>query len=410
MRSANPAPPLTQPLTTLLEAPHRAMFFVGATALLASMVWWTWALLASWRGWPFVRYAMPVGWAHGLLMQYATLAPFVLGFLLTVFPRWLDLAAVPKRIYAAVFGFTFAGAALVIAAQSGAPIVLPVGLAAMLLGWLTAMFALGSRLHRHGYRDVWSVSAYAALVLGALGLALALLYAVGGSPALMPIAIGIGTFGLLVPVYFTVAHRMVPFFSSNVLAGYRVVRPAWSLLGVWILSLAHLAFDLRDAHAWRWLADLPLTALLLWQWLAWQPWKARGPGLLTVLYIALTWLPLSFGLFTVDSLRVLATGAAGWPLAPLHALTIGFFSSMLVAMVTRVTHGHSGRPLVMGPLPWMAFIGMQLVAVIRVLAECSARPLPYYVLSAALWLLVLMPWVARALWIYLTPRRDGKPG
>ena len=158
------------------------------------------------------------------------------------------------------------------------------------------------------------------------------------------------------------------------------------------------------------MADLPLTALLLWQWLAWQPWKARGPGLLTVLYIALAWLPLSFGLFTVDSLRILAIGAAGWPLAPLHALTIGFFSSMLVAMVTRVTHGHSGRPLVMGALPWMAFIGMQLVAVIRVLAECAARPLPYYVLAAALWLLVLMPWVARSSWIYLTPRRDGKPG
>ena len=31
--------------------------------------------------------------------------------------------------------------------------------------------------------------------------------------------------------------------------------------------------------------------------------------------------------------------------APAHALYIGFFGSLLVAMVTRVTQGHSGRPL-----------------------------------------------------------------
>ena len=34
--------------------------------------------------------------------------------------------------------------------------------------------------------------------------------------------------------------------------------------------------------------------------------------------------------------------------APAHALFIGFFGSLLVAMVTRVTQGHSGRPLVLG--------------------------------------------------------------
>ena len=33
--------------------------------------------------------------------------------------------------------------------------------------------------------------------------------------------------------------------------------------------------------------------------------------------------------------------------APIHALGIGFFGGMLVAMVTRVTMGHSGRALKM---------------------------------------------------------------
>jgi uncharacterized protein involved in response to NO len=373
-------------------------------------VWWTWSLLAAWRGLPMASYALPPGIAHGLLMQYATLAPFVLGFLLTVFPRWLDRPAVPRANYAVVFGLLLGGGALVLAAQNGAPAALPFGLGAMLLSWLVAMSVLGQRLHQSGYRDVWAISAFAALALGALGLALALSYALGASPTLLPAAIAIGTFGLLLPVYFTVAHRMVPFFSSNVISGYRVVRPTWSLLCVWALSLAHLAFDLCGGMRWRWLADLPLAAVLLWQWLAWQPWKARKPGLLTVLYVALAWLPITFGLFAAESLMTLLTDTSGWARAPLHALTIGFFSSMLVAMVTRVTHGHSGRPLAMGVVPWIAFVGVQMAAVVRVLADAATQPWPFYVLAAVLWLLALTPWVARSLWIYLTPRRDGKPG
>ncbi|WP_243042965.1 NnrS family protein [Dyella sedimenti] len=406
--TASPSP--SAPFAILLAAPHRAMFLIGALALLGSMGWWTWVLVAAWQGLPFPRQAMPVAWAHGFLMQYATLAPFVLGFLLTVFPRWLNLAGIRRPLYASVFAGMSGGAALVLAAQSGVPACLPVGVAAMLLGWLWALGALGIRLRQSRYRDLWANAAYAALVLGALGLTLALAYACGAPAWLMPAANTIGTYGLLAPVYLTVAHRMVPFFSNNAVPGYRVVRPAWSLLVTLALSLAHLACDLAGLERWRWTVDLPMAVLLGWQWLAWQPWKARRPGLLAVLYIALAWLPLSFAMLAADSLALFRTGGSGWGRAPLHALTIGFFASMLVAMVTRVTHGHSGRPLVMGPVPWFAFAGIQLAAVVRVLANASARPWPLYVAAAGLWLLALAPWAARSAWIYLTPRRDGKPG
>lgn len=397
-------------LPTLLAAPHRAMFFVGASLLATGMLWWLWMLLAAWRGWPIGAQAWPVGWMHGVLMQYATLPPFVLGFLLTVFPRWMNGQSVPRRVYAAVFGLTLAGAALVLVAACGWPQALPAGLAAMLLGWLLALAVLGNRLHRHRYSDAWARSAWCALAFGCIGLGMLLGASLGASPLWVPAANKLATFGFLLPMYFTVAHRMVPFFSGNVVANYRVVRPLGSLLAMWLLSLAHLGFDLFDASAWRWLADAPMTALLLWQWLAWQPWKATRPGLLLVLYIALAWLPLSFLLYTLDSLHGLAVPTNSRALAPLHALTIGFFSSMLVAMVTRVTHGHSGRPLAMGPLPWLAFLGMQCVALLRVVAEYTAQPWPWYIAAAALWLLALLPWVARSLWIYLTPRRDGALG
>jgi len=416
-RAAQERRPLMQPSplsagapSMLLAAPHRAMFFAGAVLLLAGMSWWLWVLLTPWLGWPLAAQPMPVGWMHGFLMQYATLPPFVMGFLLTVFPRWMSVDVVPRRTYAAVFGLLLAGAALVLAAACGASRVLPAGLATMLLGWIIALWTLATRLRLNGFRDIWAGSAWCALALGAAGLSLMLLASLGAPLTWVVIANRIATFGLLLPVYFTVAHRMVPFFSGNVVPGYRVVRPPWSLLAVWGLSLGHLALDLFGLRGWRWLVDAPMTVVLLWQWLAWQPWKARRPGLLLVLYIALAWLPLSFLLYTIDSFHIFASGVDSRALAPLHALTIGFFSAMLVAMVTRVTHGHSGRPLAMGPIPWLAFLGMQLTTLIRVAGEYTSQPWPWYVTAVTLWLLALTPWVLRSLWIYLTPRRDGASG
>nr|WP_199039295.1 NnrS family protein [Dyella sp. ASV24] len=402
--------PTTTPSPILLAAPHRAMFFVGATCLVASMCWWLWVLMASWHSWPLAAQPLPVGWTHGILMQYATLAPFVMGFLLTVFPRWMNVGIVPRHGYVAIFGLLLIGAALVLSAACGAPRLLPAGLACMLIGWLVALRTLAQRLRQHGFRDVWATSAWCALAMGAIGLALAECASLGAPITWITAANRVATFGFLLPIYFTVAHRMVPFFSGNVIQGYRVFRPTRSLLAVWILSLGHLSLDLAGWSHWRWLADAPMTVLLLWQWLAWQPWKALRPGLLLVLYIALAWLPLSFLLYTIDSIHMLASGMDSRGLAPLHALTVGFFSTMLVAMVTRVTHGHSGRPLTMGQVPWLAFIGMQLVALTRVVGEYMSQPWPWYIAAAALWLLALTPWVARSLWIYLTPRRDGAPG
>jgi uncharacterized protein involved in response to NO len=57
-----------------------------------------------------------------------------------------------------------------------------------------------------------------------------------------------------------------------------------------------------------------------------------------------------------------------------------------------------------GHWPWASCRGLPLSA------DVVTQPWPWYVLAAALWLLALAPWVVHSLWIYLTPRRDGKPG
>ncbi len=407
---ANPrsiSPSLAQ---ILAAAPHRMMFFAGATAVLLSMLWWTLALAAGtwgWAHWP--QAPIPTIWAHAMLAQYGMLGPFIFGFTLTVFPRWSGQPELRRGAYVPVFIGVSGGYVLAVIGLLDLRPLLLAGFALLLAGWLYGITRLLGVLRAARSRDHWAWSILAALTLGALGLALFLAFLLGAPGALALAAIRIGTFAFLMPVFFTVTHRMLPFFSNSVIAGYRVVRPAWSLPAAWLLLLAHLLLGALDQPRLRALSDALLALLFLGHWIAWQPWKARRPGLLSVLYMAFAWLPLSFALFAVGGLYGEGNYGA-WNMAALHALTVGFFGSMLVAMVTRVTHGHSGRPLRMGAIPWFTFLALQAVAIARVVDSLAGYGALAYTLTGAAWVAAFLPWALRAAWIYLTPRRDGRPG
>jgi len=404
-------PSLSELPRLLAAAPHRLMFFAGAAAVLLSMSWWTCYLVAAYTGRHFPAAPLPAGWAHAILTQYGMLSFFIFGFLLTVFPRWLAQQALSKRHYVPVFAGLFGGYLLAHAGLLDRNPLLHAGLLLMLTGWSIGVMTLARVLARSGWRDSHALLCFFALLLGAAGLAAFTAFAFGASWYFAFAAIKIGTFGLLLPIYLCVCHRMVPFFSANVVgADYRTFKPAWSLLLLATLSVAHLGLELTHRFDLLWLADVPMTIVLLGHWLAWQPWKCMQPGLLAVLYAAFLWLPVAFALFAVQSLVLDFNGAFVLGRAPVHALTVGYFGSMLVAMVTRVTHGHSGRPLQMGRIAWLTFALLQLVALTRVFAEVATNSAPWIVLAAGGWLIAFTPWVARSLWIYLAPRRDGLPG
>ena len=79
------------------------MFFIGALNVLAAMAWWTaWLADARWHLFGFAASPVPAGWAHAFVMQYQVLPPFMFGFLLTVFPRWMGLPELTRWHYVPV--------------------------------------------------------------------------------------------------------------------------------------------------------------------------------------------------------------------------------------------------------------------------------------------------------------------
>ncbi|WP_411833214.1 NnrS family protein [Pseudoxanthomonas mexicana] len=403
-----PSSPRMSP-AQLAQAPHRLMFFIGAGNLLLAMLWWAAWLAAQRGGWQMPQTAVYAGWLHAFVMQYLVFPSFIFGFLLTVFPRWMGLAELSRWHYVPVGAGLMGGQLAILLSTLGWEAAFVVGLFMALAGWSAGLIILGRLLKAEPGRTWHARSCFAALLLGWLGLLAFIAFVLGASPLLAFASIKIGGFGLLLPVYLTVAHRMFPFFAANVVPGYTAWRPLGWLAAAWALLMAHLALELAHAYAWLWLADVPLlllSLLALWRW--WP--RGRMPGLLAVLFIGLAWMPVTFALYVTQSVGYLLSGDFMFGRAPMHALFIGFFGSLLVAMVTRVTQGHSGLPLVMPKVAWFAFVAIQVVAAMRVAAELLPDTLLWQCVAAVGWLLAFAPWVARIGRIYLSPRADGRRG
>ena len=398
-------------LELLTAAPHRLLFLAGAGNVLLAMAWWTfWLINTRWQLAALPQLNISAGWLHAFIMQYQVLPSFIFGFLLTVFPRWMGLAPYTRWHYVPVGFGLMAGQALTLVSLFGFEHLLFLGLLLTLAGWLTGIFYLALLLWREQQTTWHAISAFAALVLGLIGMGLMFAYLFTRDPHWMFAAIKFGSFGLLLPVYFTVCHRMLPFFASAALPGYIALRPMWVLALFWLLAMAHLGMELAHAYAWLWLADLPLAALNAWLLWRWWPRGRAMPALLKVLMIGFAWLPTALLLFGLQSLWLLQGGGFILGRAPAHALFIGFFGSLLVAMVTRVTQGHSGRPLQLGGVAAFAFIVIQATVLTRIGAELAPDSLAWQSAAGLLWLLAFLPWVLRSAWIYLTPRVDGKAG
>jgi uncharacterized protein involved in response to NO len=98
-------------------------------------------------------------------------------------------------------------------------------------------------------------------------------------------------------------------------------------------------------------------------------------------------------------------------LAPLHMLTIGYFAAMTVGMVSRVSLGHSGRPLEADNWTWCCYVGLLIAALLRALAEFSvgtAHGRALMVLAALAAFASFAAWAWRYVPMYVTPRVDAR--
>ena len=356
-------------------------------------------------------WTLPPGWMHALLVLGGVFPPFMFGFLLTAMPRWQGEHDLTQSVWLWPWRFLVAGWAVVVAGTL-VPGLLAVGLLLVLVGW----GGVGRVLRRVAYNDnpesLHARLVWCAIAAGALAVAAWLSFALSGNGIFGRIAIDIGVWWFMLPVFFTVCHRMIPFFSSNIIEGYVMVRPRW-VIGVIVgASVLHGALSIIGANSLTWIVDVPAAVTAFWLSWKWRLLPSLRVPLLGMLHIGFAWLGVGFALSAIQSAVALLSAHAVLGLAPLHALGVGFFASVLLAMVSRVTLGHSGNKLVADRLTWGLFLGLESVALIRVVAEIVPPSSSGVVMLVAVlgWLTVFGAWAVRYLPVYLRPRSDGRPG
>ncbi len=394
------------------------MFAAGMLQGCLAMAWWLMDILGRYQGWPTAgEIRIPPGWAHAYLLEFGVFPFFMFGFLMTALPSWVERDKPPPTQYLPSAAFMFVGVTLFYPGLYWSEILIYLALGLQLTGWLIGVVALSQRLSfRPGGNLRHPLLATAGLVAGAATLlafefALVIHASVGASIALIS-----GVWVFLLPVFLTVAHRMIPFFSSRVLPAYRIVRPYWALWTLVGCGVLHGALMMGGRLELVWLVDVPAAGVAAYLVAAWRMDRSLGIRLLAMLHVSFAWVPIAFTLSAIQSFLAYQYVGAGGPvsfgLAPMHALTIGFFSSMLVGMASRVILGHSGRPLEADAGTWVSFLGINLAALLRVAAD-----MPWAIsvgglltASSGLWLAAFAFWTSKYLPMVVLPRVDGKPG
>lgn len=397
-------------LSIFTAAPHRMMFFGGAVQLIAVLLFWGIELAGRYtHWWEPLEISVPATSAHSFLMTYGLFTFFFFGFLMTTYPRWLNGTPVERKLYITVFSLLFSGIIVFYTGLFVSEIVLLVGLAAFIGGFglgIAGLFRVyfGVSGRDKNIEKILNV----ALSAGFLGVLSFFVWLLSGITGFLVFSQKAGVWLFLVPMVFVVCYRMIPFFSSCVLQDYEVVQPRWSIQVVGAGVIGHMLLDWFGQLQWLWLFDVPMMLTGLYLTFRWKFRRSFEVGLLAVLHLAFLWFSLAMALYSIQSLVMLTTGSFILGKAPLHALGIGFITSMVVAMVTRVTLGHSGRTLQMDTLTWLVFTGIGITALLRIAAEIPALEAlsgsSWNLLAGATWLFFLLLWVMRYGPMYLKPK------
>jgi uncharacterized protein involved in response to NO len=342
----------------LLSAGFRPFFLLSAAwASLAVPMW-----VAAFAGQvPLPTALPPIVWhVHEMVFGFA--AATVAGFLLTAIPNWtgrMPLQGGPLGVLAVLWLSGRVAMLLSLCIGAGATAAVDLAFPLVFLGVIAREIIAG-----HNWRNLPMLAALACLLAGN---ALVHLDAVGlADTAAVGNRIGVAT--LLMLISF-VGGRIIPSFTRNWLVKQRPdVRPPaafnWLDRVALVLTAVALAFWVLapNGAVMPWVCLVAGVAVSL-RLARWRGLATLGEPMLWVLHLGYAWLAIGFLLLGLDALVPFLSQTTA-----LHALTVGAVGCMTLAVMTRATLGHTGRPVTAGAGTTTIFGLVTLAAVLRLLA------------------------------------------
>lgn len=349
--------------------------------------------------------ALPAMYWHAHEMLYGFAGAAVAGFLLTAVPSWTGSRGFAGGPLYLLVGAWIAGR-IAMATVGHFPFWVTALFELALLPLLAAVLAPPLIRSDNGNRPML-------VVLGVLWL-IDVAFLVGlyrGDVVLASRALSLAINCILILVT-VIGGRIVPAFTANALR--RNGDPVNLVKRGWVETLtigSMIAITIVDAIAPFGAVSMMLAAIAAVSHAirlsGWRSFKARGESILWILHVGYAWLPIGLALKAC-----FLFGAYDWASKWQHALTAGVFGTMILAVMTRASLGHTGRPLRVGSSVTIAYILLTLSTGLRVFA--TALPQYLYVTALSIaglgWAIAFLLFLIVYAPILIGPRADGKPG
>ena len=345
--------------------------------------------------------AIPIMAWHAHEMLYGFILAAVAGFLLTAVPSWTG-----SRGYA---GAPLLGLTL-LWVTGRLLISIPLGLPALLVALVDLAFipmlalTILPALIRSGSRRNFVFL----ILLGAL-FAANFRFHLAGASRIEPLLLAINVMLFMVAM---VGGRILPAFTSSGLKqrgiDISIRSHPWLDVTALLATIAVVMVDIIIPGSILAAVAATIAAVLLALRLArWQGQRTLRDPIIWILHLAYAWLPMG--------LALKAAWLFGAPIPDtswLHALTAGAFSTMILAVMTRATLGHSGRELVAAGLVVIAYYLITIAALIRVFGPMLfAEAWQFWMIaSGSLWSLSFILFLVVFAPILCSPRVDGRAG
>lgn len=383
----------------LFRLGFRPFFLLGA--LFATLAMFAW--LGQLNGYVSLPGLQNPVWWHGHEMLFGFAAAIVAGFLLTAVQNWTAHPGVRGWPLALVVGLWALPRLLLPWLGESATVLMVADLIWLpLCAWFLAKPIMVTRQWRN-------------LFFVPLLLLLTLLNGASWywrTDWLLAERVLIATVLLFITLIAVMGGRVIPFFTARGTGQDKAPAQPWlerAALGtLWLLLACWLSLPGDWLNSGQ-LAPLYIVAALLnlWRPLRWRLPSTLPHPLLWSLHLAYLFIPLGLAAFAAQAMGLPITASAAS-----HFLSAGAMGTMILAMIARVSLGHSGRALQLGRRIILAFVLILLAGLARPLLPLlwPAQTLLGWNLSGVSWALAYSLFV----WVYAPilsrPRLDGRPG
>jgi uncharacterized protein involved in response to NO len=341
---------------------------------------------------------------HAYPMMYIILVQFFLGFLFVVFPKFLTQASVTGRRYMNIFFLYTLGSIVYISSLFLNESITQIAIIILLVANITSLLTLFNIYRKSIVKDkhdtTWILVAF---FLGFLSNCLFFIstFDFSFAFALQKFSINLGFYLFIFALIFTISQRMIPFFTTGKVPGYKINKSRY-LLEIGFALLGFKVISLSIDYPWiSVLADFLLFCFFTYELLKWKLPIFRTTAIMWVLYLALLWIPIGFFISLIESISDLSKINFFFGQSPLHAIAVGYFVTVLIGFGTRVTLGHSGQIPTADKTTIAIFWSIQILVLLRIFAGISSNfgfDYAFWIaISAFLLSLILITWA----WKYL---------